>query len=891
MSFISKEHFSMALKSIKKLLSGKADKSEVEGIKQYVDSSQKQSDWSQNDSTAKDHVKNRTHYESNEVVFQHIFTDADVGHQISHSFTFEIGETYIVEMDGIEYECTAYAEYGSGYATIQCVAHDNKRFMMYSANTDAPYVIVHEPCTVVITAPVVHKLDEKYIPDTIARTNDVADVNNDIADLAQRAGVVYYGVCSTAAATSAKLVRLQHSDKNFKLKTGVIVSVKFTYSNTNSMTLNVDSTGAKPIRVLNNTLIDLNYWRPNSYVTFLYDGSYWNIIFMGSGDASTSYHGLVNLSDSVSSTVNAGTAATPRAVKSAYDLANAALPKSGGTMTGNLTLKGDPTSNLHAATKQYVDNAVNSAPEQVQSDWNQMNETATDYIKNKTHYAIGGEVILEEQTFTSVAVDVDIHPTNPEYMADTATDIGIPASVGDLYDVYFNGVMYSCTVKSNYVFNCIGNESFCAEFANKENTGEPFLVSLSKKIRVYTAEPMEFTIKIVKHEFFKPLDEKFIPDTIARTEDIDLSPYALKTEIPSIESLATEEYVDKAIASMPDYYDFVETIYFSAMKQSIADYCEKMSYPQYKMDLQLANTIPSVLYPSETALAVFAINLRVVLGTSILEAQTEAVITEFENMKANGVFSSEAIMVALGSGGEVAYKAFVERGYTGDFTHRISLQWSDSGYKGDIHWNHSTKTIYSHSIKMAHIDETLTRSEKCADAKAVGNRFTELENSIEGLATVEYVDNAVSNVSGGSGEEVWKTQTYDFSADSAVSIKLELPSQNIKEAVLTINARNAGTTSNGKSNWRIYADVEATSGNADKLYCSSGIDIYTTDRTARVYYKALGDSQVQALTNDFNSNGLREVMYPTHRAKDYLYLVALTSGALLTGTATLYYRE
>lgn len=32
------------------------------------------------------------------------------------------------------------------------------------------------------------------------------------------------------------------------------------------------------------------------------------------------------------------------------------LDKSGGTMTGALTLSGDPTSNLHAATKQYVDN-------------------------------------------------------------------------------------------------------------------------------------------------------------------------------------------------------------------------------------------------------------------------------------------------------------------------------------------------------------------------------------------------------------------------------------------------------------------------------------------------------------------------------------------------------
>ena len=40
---------------------------------------------------------------------------------------------------------------------------------------------------------------------------------------------------------------------------------------------------------------------------------------------------------------------------------NNRLPKSGGTLTGYLTLNADPSNNLHAATKQYVDNAVQAA--------------------------------------------------------------------------------------------------------------------------------------------------------------------------------------------------------------------------------------------------------------------------------------------------------------------------------------------------------------------------------------------------------------------------------------------------------------------------------------------------------------------------------------------------
>lgn len=53
--------------------------------------------------------------------------------------------------------------------------------------------------------------------------------------------------------------------------------------------------------------------------------------------ASTSAAGVVQLSDSTSTTSSI-LAATPTAVKSAYDLANAALPKAGGTVTGDLVI-------------------------------------------------------------------------------------------------------------------------------------------------------------------------------------------------------------------------------------------------------------------------------------------------------------------------------------------------------------------------------------------------------------------------------------------------------------------------------------------------------------------------------------------------------------------------
>lgn len=52
---------------------------------------------------------------------------------------------------------------------------------------------------------------------------------------------------------------------------------------------------------------------------------------------------------------SSGDAATYGQLSSVSAVASAALPKSGGTMTGKIILDGDPTSSLHPATKAYVD--------------------------------------------------------------------------------------------------------------------------------------------------------------------------------------------------------------------------------------------------------------------------------------------------------------------------------------------------------------------------------------------------------------------------------------------------------------------------------------------------------------------------------------------------------
>lgn len=109
--------------------------------------------------------------------------------------------------------------------------------------------------------------------------NDItrAPINANIANIAMNG--VYYGTCSTAQATKTKVATLVNGD-GFKLATGVMVAIKFTYASAAStMTLNVNSTGAKNLVQYGTTAMSsttsTNGWPANAVVPFVYDGTRW----------------------------------------------------------------------------------------------------------------------------------------------------------------------------------------------------------------------------------------------------------------------------------------------------------------------------------------------------------------------------------------------------------------------------------------------------------------------------------------------------------------------------------------------------------------------------------------------------------------------------------------
>lgn len=131
---------------------------------------------------------------------------------------------------------------------------------------------------------------------------------------------IFFGTCATEAATQAKTVTI---DGLTALQTGdifvLLMSSGQTYNGV--PTLNVNSLGAVNIRRLTGTNAGRYEWVAGQVISLLYNGT--NFIIMDGGFASTTYYGKTKLCSATDST-SESLAATPAAVKAAYDLANTA---------------------------------------------------------------------------------------------------------------------------------------------------------------------------------------------------------------------------------------------------------------------------------------------------------------------------------------------------------------------------------------------------------------------------------------------------------------------------------------------------------------------------------------------------------------------------------------
>lgn len=134
----------------------------------------------------------------------------------------------------------------------------------------------------------------------------------------------------------------------------------------------------------------------------------------------------------------------------------------------------------------------------VQTDWNQTDSSAADFIKNKTHYETK-KVILEEQEL----------PFVPD-MGSLVGTVSVPIENGDTLHITFDGVDYECTATFNialemYIF---GN---LALLGSDINTGEPFLGAYAGDMTVMflVMDEANHAVKIVGVGIVK-LPEKYL---------------------------------------------------------------------------------------------------------------------------------------------------------------------------------------------------------------------------------------------------------------------------------------------------------------------------------------------------------------------------------------------
>ena len=135
-----------------------------------------------------------------------------------------------------------------------------------------------------------------------------------------------------------------------------------------------------------------------------------------------------------------------------------------------------------------------------QSDWNQNDSTAADYVKNRPFYTDNPvETVLVEESALSFADNSGIYTAQ---FSSTFTPI-----IGNTYTVYWDSTAYECICVEFYGMPCLGNISILDAGSD---TGEPFMSAFTSEAKaIYTKDTSashtisisELSPKIVKIDF------------------------------------------------------------------------------------------------------------------------------------------------------------------------------------------------------------------------------------------------------------------------------------------------------------------------------------------------------------------------------------------------------
>jgi hypothetical protein len=190
-----------------------------------------------------------------------------------------------------------------------------------------------------------------------------------------------------------------------------------------------------------------------------------------------------------------------------------------------------------------------------QADWNQNDPEAADYIKNRPFYEVSGNgIVLFDETIAAedLSYSSDFNSYSTSYKYNLVEGVETSYEQGNTYTVIYDGVTYTDVPCGNDYYNFIGDKNlvnypFCSYIGGTDGNGG--------SINFNSTTPGPHTIKIIDGEpgTLVQLDEKFIPDTIARVADVNADIAAANAAIEALETKVdtgdqkVSEYVAAAI--------------------------------------------------------------------------------------------------------------------------------------------------------------------------------------------------------------------------------------------------------------------------------------------------------------------------------------------------------
>ena len=149
-------------------------------------------------------------------------------------------------------------------------------------------------------------------------------------------------------------------------------------------------------------------------------------------------------------------------------------------------------------------------------DWEQNDPTATDYIKNRTHYS-KIDVIDTVLSSTTILVDDWNHNSYDDRDFYSYSFTGFTLNINKKYKVTWDNTEYILTPYGNEYDVYLGNDSIAGWYGSSSNTGEPFCLNYESEYgnSIVSIDGNQHTFSIEEVGVVtKTLDKKYLPEEL-----------------------------------------------------------------------------------------------------------------------------------------------------------------------------------------------------------------------------------------------------------------------------------------------------------------------------------------------------------------------------------------